>query len=152
MKLNQLPTRAIFKEIGRVRWTPFDAFDVKTKRGAVLRLSPNSDVSPSAVHIDEIRVRENLRRRGIGSEAIRTLCRVADKYQFCLEGGPVGPNYCPWADKFVEWLQGFGFRRDRRSPSPVSDDGLAFNVWRKPKPRMNLHRRTQSREAENGLR
>lgn len=118
--------------MGKVR-RRFDAFAVRTERGAIMMLSPNSDVLPSVVHIDEIRVPESMRGRGIASEALVMLCRFADKYQFRLEGGPVGWSDCPWSGKFVAWLRQFGFTKDPEPPAVHADDPAVFNVRRRPK-------------------
>jgi len=127
------PAAYVFTEIGRVRWTPFDAFEVKTKDGAALLLSPNSDTAlPSIVHIDEIFVAERLRRRGVATACLTTLCTVADKYGFRLDGGPIGWRGGLWRDAFVAWILRFGFQRDT-SPflAPVEDE-CAFYITRLP--------------------
>jgi hypothetical protein len=137
MKSCELTSRSIFKEIGTVRWQ-FDAFAVRTERGATMLLSPNSDALPSVVHIDEIRVPQGMRRRGIASEALAMLCRLADKYQFRLEGGPVGWSDSPQSDKFVAWLRKFGFTQDPDLPAGYADDPAIFNVRRRQRHRHSL--------------
>ena len=116
-----------------MRWTRFDAFAVTTERGATLLLSPNSDVGvPTAVHIDEIAVPESYRKTGAATEALVALCKLADKHQFLLVGGPIGWSEAPWRDKFIKWMFRFEFERD---PSPFLlpiDDPLAFYVRRLP--------------------
>lgn len=131
MRAHEGRARSIFQEIGTVRWH-IQAFAVTTKRGAMITLSPNSDVLPSVVHIDEVFVPISSRRRGIASEALGALCRTADKYHFELEGGPVGWSDCEWSAKFVEWLQGFGFRRDPQPPPAAKHDPRVFNIRRRP--------------------
>lgn len=75
----------MFKEIGKVRWTQFDAFAVKTKLGATFLLSPNGNEDrPTRVHIDEIHVPQKLQRKGIATEAMSALCWLADKYQVSI--------------------------------------------------------------------
>ena len=143
MKLLEPTSRAIFKEIGNVRWTPFDSFEVKTKAGATLFLSPNSDFLPSTVRIDEITVPERMRRRGIASEALATLCRLADKYNITLEGGPVGWSDSPWSARFVAWLRRFGFTRDPELPPAHAHDATVFNIQRRPKRQALLRNREQ---------
>ncbi len=142
MKSCELTSRSIFKEIGKVRWR-FDAFAVRTERGATMLLSPNSDVLPSVVHIDEIRVPQGMRRRGIASEALAMLCRLADKYQFRLEGGPVGWSDSPRSDTFVAWLRKFGFTKDPDLPAGYADDPAIFNVRRRPKRQARMKSRHQ---------
>jgi predicted GNAT family acetyltransferase len=148
MKSHQLTSRSIFKEIGEVRWR-FDAFAVRTKRGAIMMLSPNSDVSPSVVRIDEIRVPERIRGRGAASEALATLCRLADQHGFTIEGGPVGWSNSASSKKFVEWLRRFGFRKDPEPPIASRDDPFVFNVRRRPKPPRRLSRRKPIHPSRN---
>ena len=148
LKLRELTSRSIFKEIGKARWR-FDAFAVRTRRGVTIILSPNSDVLPSLVHIDEIRVPERIRRRGMASEALAALCRLADKYGFTIEGGPVGWSDLPWSKKFVEWLRRFGFRKDSELPVASKDDPFVFNVRRRPKPPARLSRRKPVHPSRN---
>jgi hypothetical protein len=135
MKPNPRSVPSVLKEIGKVRWTPYDAFEVKTELGARFLLSPNNDEGlPSRVHIDEILVPEPLQRKGVGTRAMRALCDLADKYQFRLDGGPIGWSESLWREKFVEWVTSFGFKRDATlSVSPVIDPD-AFYVFRQPKP------------------
>jgi hypothetical protein len=134
MKQKPICARSVFEEIGKVRWTRFDAFAVKTKLGASLLLSPNGNEGvPTRVHIDEILVPKSLQRRGVGTKAMTALCRLADKYKFRLEGGPIGWSESLWRDKFVEWVLSFGFKRD---PSPFLlrvDDPKAFYIRRLPR-------------------
>jgi hypothetical protein len=140
MKRNSKSPQSIFQEMGKARWTPFDAFAVKTKLGATLLLSANTDAGvPSAVHIDEIEVPESLRRRGVATKAMTALCRLADKYQFHLEGGPIGLSCDPWRDKFVEWMLRFGFKADPRFADTPIDDQNAFFVRRLPKTRCGVN-------------
>lgn len=143
MKSFESTSKAIFKEIGNVRWTPFDSFAVNTKTGATLFLSPNSDLLPSSVRIDEIRVPERLRGRGVASEALALLCRLADKYQFTLEGGPVGWSDSPWSARFVAWLRRFGFTKDPELPAAHTHDPAVFNIRRRPKRQAALRSRDQ---------
>jgi hypothetical protein len=136
MKRNPKTARSVFKEIGNVRWTRFDAFEVKTNLGAVFLLSPNGNEGvPTNVHIDEIQVPEFLRRKGVGSAAMTALCRLADKYQFRLDGGPIGWSDSPWRDKFVKWVLRFGFERDPNEFLARVDDPNAFYVRRLPRPK-----------------
>lgn len=136
MKQQRSRARSIFREIGRVHWTRFDAFAVKTKRGATFLLSPNSeDTVPTQVHLDELTVPELLRRQGAATEALAALCRLADKYGFELKGGPVGWSDDPWSNKFVAWLRRFGFEEDSTSDLPPVDDPTAFYTRRSPRPR-----------------
>jgi hypothetical protein len=134
VKRNLKSPISIFQEIGKVRWTQSDAFAVKTKRGATFLLSPNSDDGvPTRVHIDEIEVPESLRRRGVATEAMTALCQLADKYQFRLEGGPIGWSESLWRDKFVDWVSRFGFKRDRPLFLLPVDDSKTFYVRRLPR-------------------
>jgi GNAT superfamily N-acetyltransferase len=134
MKQNPMCARLVFKEIGRVRWTQFDAFAVKTKLGATFLLSPNRDEGvPTRVHIDEILVPRSLQRRGVGTQAMAALCRLADKYHFRLEGGPIGWGGSPWRDEFVVWVLSFGFKPDSSPFLAQVDDPKAFYVWRLPR-------------------
>ncbi len=137
MKHNHICPEPIFNEIGRTEWSPTeDAFVVETKLGATILLSPNSDESVKfGVHIDEIEVPELLRRQGVATEAMTALCRLADKNQFKLDGGPVGWSNDPWREKFVEWLKRFGFEPDPRFAAAQIDDQMAFYVRRFPKAR-----------------
>lgn len=113
MKRHSKSPKSILQELGKVRWTQSDAFEVNAKRGARLLLSPNSDDAvPTRVHIDEIEAPESLRRRGVATEAMTALCHLADKYQFRLDGGPIGWSESPWRDKYVEWVLSFGFVAD----------------------------------------
>ena len=133
MKRNSKSPKSIFQEIGKVRWTQFDAYSVKTKHGATFLLSPNSDDGvPTRVHIDEIEVPESLRRQGVAGAAMTALYHLADRYQFRLEGGPIGWSESPWRDKFVEWVLNFGFEPDPSPSVPQVDDPKAFYVWRLP--------------------
>jgi ribosomal protein S18 acetylase RimI-like enzyme len=126
--------QTIFSEIGITIWSSRDdAFIVQTPRGARLALSPNSEQGvPSHVHIDEIEVPEELRRKGVASDAMSALCELADRYHFSLEGGPVGWSDHPWREVFVRWLRGFGFRRNTKLDDLPLDDPAAFCVSRKP--------------------
>lgn len=134
MKRNSISPKYLFKKIGKVRWTRFDAFAVKTDRGAVFLLSPNCDEGvPTTVHIDEIKVPESLRRRGVATEALAALCQLADEYQFELEGGPIGFNETLWRDKFVEWVLRFGFVPDPDPFLSIFDDPNVFCVCRPPR-------------------
>lgn len=135
MKRNSKSAISIFRQIGSVHWTRFDAFAVKTKGGATLLLSPNSDGDiPTVVHIDEIHVPEPLRKRGVATQAMTGLCRLADKYQFRLEGGPIGFRESSWRDKFVEWMLSFGFMPNTSPFLSKVDDPMAFYVYRQPDP------------------
>lgn len=61
------------------------------------------------------------------------LCHLADKYQFTLEGGPIGWSESLARDKFVVWVLSFGFEPD---PSPFLlpvDDPKTFYVRRLPR-------------------
>jgi hypothetical protein len=134
MKRSSICARLIFKEIGEVRWTQFDAFAVKTELGATLLLSPNGNEGiPTRVHIDEILVPEPLQRRGVGTKALTALCRLADKYQFRLEGGPIGWSDSLWRNEFVLWVLCFGFKPDSSPFLPQVDDPKAFYVRRLPR-------------------
>jgi hypothetical protein len=96
-------------------------------------LSPNADAGvPTVVHIDEIVVPESLRKRGVGTNAMVSLCKLANKYQFRLEGGPIGWSECPWRDKFIEWMFRFGFASDLSSTLPFADNPGTFFVRRMP--------------------
>jgi len=140
MKRNSKSARLIFEELGRVRWTKFDAFAVRTTRGAKLLLSPNAkEALPTNVHIDEIIVPESLQRRGIGTAAMAALCRLADKYGFRLLGGPIGFSETLWRDKFVEWVLSFGFEPDPDPFLAPIDDPCAFYVHRLPRNIMKSH-------------
>lgn len=134
MKAQATTPEAIFSEMGNAWWSSNDdAIIVETPLGATLLLSPNTDQSaPTAVHVDEIRVPEALRRRGVATKALAELCQLADKHHFILEGGPVGWSNDPWSQRFVDRLHGFGFVRDPRFDGVPIDDDAAFNVWRKP--------------------
>ena len=136
MKQSQCYSKHVFAELGIAQWSRLDdAFVVRTRRGATFLLSPNSDDNVfTRVHIDEIEVPEPLRRRGVATAAMATLCRLADKYQFTLEGGPIGWREDPWRDKFVEWMFRFGFEPDPSPVLPPVDDPGAFYVCRQPKP------------------
>lgn len=133
MKRTSICARSLFKEIGKVRWTRCDAFEVKTEQGAKFLLSPNGNEGmPTRVHIDEILVPEKLQRKGIGAAAMTALCLLADKYQFRLEGGPIGWSDSLWRDKFVEWVLRFGFEPDPYEFLAKVDDPNAFYVRRLP--------------------
>ena len=134
MKAQTITPEEIFAEIGNARWSPNDdAIVVETHLGATLLLSPNTDqIAPTAVHVDEIRVPEALRRRGVATKALADLCQLANKHHFILEGGPVGWSNDPWSEKFVDWLHSFGFVRDPRFDDVPIEDAAAFYVWRKP--------------------
>lgn len=136
--------KSIFREIGVVRWRrDSDAFEIRTRLGAKLLLSPNTEEHvPTSVHVDEVSVPDGLQRRGIATEALVLLCYLADKYGFILEGGPVGWSEGTWSRKFVAWISRFGFEPD---PSPwlaPVHDATAFYVRRLPKagpmPPLNL--------------
>lgn len=134
MNRNQLHARAVLQEIGTLRWTQFDAFELKTKLGAKLLLSPNGKEGLLRnLHIDEIQVPEHLQRKGIATNAMTELCRLADKYQFKLYGGPIGWSDAPWRGKFVEWLLRFGFERDPNEYLAQIDDPKAFYIRRLPR-------------------
>ena len=134
MKRNSICARSVSKEIGKVRWTRFDAFEVKTKLGATFLLSPNgNECMPTRVHIDEILVPKKLQRKGVGTEAMTTLCRLANKYKFRLEGGPIGWSDSLWRDKFVEWVLRFGFEPDTNEFLAKVDDPNAFYILRLPR-------------------
>jgi hypothetical protein len=134
MKQSLNSLKSVFQEIGKVRWTQSDALAVKTKRGATFLLNPNSDDGvPTRVHIDEIEVPESLRKRGVATEAMTALCHLADKYQFKLEGGPIGWSETLRRDEFVEWVLSFGFQRDPSPLLPEVDDPTAFYVCRQHK-------------------
>ena len=134
MKRKPMCARSVFKEIGIVRWTRFDAFAVKTKGGATFLLSPNANEGMfTIVRIDEIQVPEALQRRGIGTKAMAALCRLADKYQFKLEGGPIGWSECLWRDGYVKWVLSFGFEPDPSPFLPSIDDPKTFYVRRLPR-------------------
>lgn len=60
------------------------------------------------------------------------LCRLSDKYQFSLEGGPVGPREGEWGEKFAEWVLRFGFARNT-STDLNADDPTSFYVVRTPR-------------------
>lgn len=135
MKQNKISSREIFKEIGTVRWTNNHSFEVRTKFTARLFLSPNTDPDtgpPTQVIVDEVFVPKRFRRRGNATKAMTALCRLADKYQFSLEGGPVGGNIGEWSKKFAEWVLSFGFVRNR-STDVTTDDPAAFYVVRRPR-------------------
>lgn len=136
MKRNELCPNSIFNEIGEVAWSPVnDAFVVKTKQGATLIVSPNSEIGvPSIVHIDEIEVPLSLRRRGVATKAMTALCQLADSYHFSLEGGPMGLSCDPWRDRFAEWVFRFGFRRHRSASLPRIEGSGAIYVRRMPHP------------------
>jgi hypothetical protein len=55
------------------------------------------------------------------------------KYQFSLEGGPIGWSDCSWRDKFVEWVLRFGFEPDPYEFLAKVDDPKAFYVSRLPR-------------------
>jgi hypothetical protein len=134
MKRNTKSAKSIFQEIGTVNWTSFDAFAVKTKPGGIFLLSPNSDKdTPTIVHIDEIEVPELLRRQGVATKALTALCQLADKYQFRLEGGPIGFGETLWRDKFVEWVLSFGFEPDLSPSLPRTNNQKVFYVQRLPR-------------------
>lgn len=134
MNRNSISARSVFKEIGKVRWTPYDAFEVKTILGAKFLLSPNDDEGlPTRVHIDEILVPESLQKRGVGTQAMTALCHLADKYQFRLDGGPIGWSGSLWRDIFVEWVLSFGFELDPGEFLAKIDDPKAFYVRRFPR-------------------
>jgi len=117
-----------------VRWTKFDAFAVRLKNGATLLLSPNgNEGTPTRVHIDEIHVPDLLQRRGAGTVAMQALCRLADKYHFTLEGGPIGWSCDPWRDQFVNWALSNGFEPDQSPFLVPVDDPKAFYVSRQPR-------------------
>ena len=136
MKRNELNSRIIFQELGEVRWTNNHSFEVRTKFRTRLFLSPNTDSDfgkPTQVIIDEISVPERFQRQGNATKAMIELCQLADKYQFRLEGGPIGFSETLWRDKFVEWVLGFGFERDTSPFLSQIDDLAAFYVCRRPK-------------------
>jgi len=135
MKRNQKSAQSVFKEIGKVCLTHFETFEVTTEVGGIFILSPNAFESvPTIVHIDEFYVPFSLRRRGVGTHAMTSLCRLADKYQFRLEGGPIGWSDFLWREKLVEWMLRFGFISDRRFEPRSLDDPAAFYVCRQPAP------------------
>jgi len=138
--------RLVFSKIGAVRWAKrLDAFIVQTQRGAQLHLSPNADDTVEhGVHIDAVFVPVGLRRRGLATEAMERLCRIADRCRFRLEGGPVGFSDAPWRAEFVSWVRRFGFVRDRRYASLPSGDPLAFYVCRQPRLAVLRRRRAPS--------
>ena len=110
------------------------AFDIETKHGAILMLYPNSeDEIVMGVHIDAIEVPKSKRKKGVATRAMAALCRLADKYHFGLEGGPVGFSDDLFRKGFVAWLRGFGFRRDMNASLPTADDRTAFYVRRRPR-------------------
>jgi hypothetical protein len=135
MKRNATSSRAIFREIGKVRWTNNHSFEVRTKFTTRLFLSPNTDPDsgpPTQVIVDGVFVPERFRRRGNATKAMAALCRLADKYQFSLEGGPVGPKEGEWGEKFSEWVLRFGFVRNTSTDLSV-DDPTSFYVVRTPR-------------------
>ena len=136
MKRREINSRMIFQELGKVRWTDNHSFEVRTKFRARLFLSPNTDSDvgkPTQVIIDEISVAERFQRRGNATKAMMALCRLADKYQFRLDGGPIGFSETLWRDKFVEWVLYFGFEQDPNEFLPKVDDPNAFYVRRLPR-------------------
>ena len=136
MKRNKISSRSIFQEIGKVRWTNNHSFEVRTKFAARLFLSPNTDSDsglPTQVIIDEIFVPKRIRRLGNASKAMVTLCWLADKYQFGLEGGLIGQRNGEWDEKFVAWVLRFGFEPDTSEFVPRVDDPNAFYVRRQPR-------------------
>lgn len=72
-------------------------------------------------------------KRGVATEAMTALCHLADKYQFKLEGGPIGWSETLRRDEFVEWVLSFGFQPDPSPLLPKVDDPTAFYVCRQPK-------------------
>jgi hypothetical protein len=132
MKRKQVHPKTVFAEIGNVQWSRSrDAFVVRTGRGARIFLSPNSDNQcNSGVHIDEIAVPKRLQRKGVATEAMTALCKLADKHQFRLEGGPIGFSENPWRDKFVEWVFRFGFKPTKTPYLPPTDDTKVFYIQR----------------------
>ena len=139
MKRTELNSRIIFQELGEVCWTNNHSFEVRTKFRTQLYLSPNTDSDfgkPTQVIIDEISVPERFQRQGNATKAMTALCQLADKYQFRLDGGPIGFSETLWRDKFVEWVLRFGFEPDRSAFIPRVDDPAAFYVCRRPKPRV----------------
>lgn len=136
MKRNELNSRTIFQELGKVRWTNNHSFEVRTKFTTRLFLSPNTDSDkgmPTRVIIDEVSVPKKFQRRGNASKAMTELCRLADKYQFRLEGGPIGWSDGGWRDKFVAWVLRFGFEPDPDQFLVKVDDPNAFFVRRLPR-------------------
>lgn len=136
MKRTELNSRIIFQELGEVRWTNNHSFEVRTKFRTRLFLSPNTDSDfgkPTQVIIDEISVPERFQRQGNATKVMTALCRLADKYQFRLEGGPIGWSDSPWRDKFVEWVLRFGFEPDSSEFLAKVDDPNAFYVRRLPR-------------------
>src|ERR1039457_3785945 len=136
MKRTELNSRIIFQELGEVSWTNNHSFEVRTKLRTRLFLSPNTDSDsgkPTQVIVDEISVPERFQRQGNATKAMSTLCQLADKYQFRLDGGPIGFSETLWRDKFVEWVLRFGFERDSNEFSAKVEDPNAFYVRRLPR-------------------
>jgi len=125
---------SIFQELGKVTLIPPDVVSVETSLGATLLLCPNNDPGiPTSVHIDEINVPEHLRRHGAATQAMKMLCQLADKYQFILNGGPIGWSSSNWRDKFISWIFRLGFESDHDTSLPlIHDDPQAFYVRRMP--------------------
>jgi GNAT superfamily N-acetyltransferase len=126
--------RSIFSEIGTVEWSnTLDAFVVETRFGArFLLYSFDEETIVYGVHIDEIEVPPDSRRKGSGTLAMTALCELADKYQFRLAGGPIGFPESPWRDKFVAWVLSFGFVADPEFEG-MTDSPDVFYVHRAPK-------------------
>ena len=103
MKPDSKDPRSVFSEIGTVEWSnTLDAFAVETRFGArFLLYSFDVETVVHGVHIDEIVVPTESRRRGYGTLAMSVLCELADKHQFRLAGGPIGFPESLWRDKFV---------------------------------------------------
>lgn len=146
MNRSPMSPAAVFTEIGKVEWSyDRDAFVIETRVGARLVLSPNSDETVAhGVHVDEIEVPERMRKRGAANYAVTALCNLADRYQFRLEGGPVGWSEHPWRGKFVAWVRRFGFVRDPRFAGVPIDDPNAFYIYRLPQPRRSTRFRRRS--------
>jgi hypothetical protein len=134
MKPEFQKTEAILARLGDIKLNKISgAFEITTRRGAILKLCPNSDDDiQCGLHVDEVEVPEGKRGNGIGTAAMVALCRVTDEYHFALEGGPVGFRDDPFRERFVEWVRRLGFKRDTRVRFLVAGDKGAFYVRRRP--------------------
>ncbi len=135
MKKHKTGVEIVFGKLGKILWDGNDAFKVITRLRVKLVLSPNTGQDselPSQVIVDEIYVPPHLRRKGNATKAMKALCRLADKHKFVLLGGPIGFSNSALRDKYVEWVFGFGFRRDTAQHLRV-DDPKAFYIRRRPR-------------------
>ena len=83
MRSDNLKPIVVFRRLGEVHvHRTSDALVILTPHGATLVLYPDSDTNVECgVHIDEIRVPEELRRQGVATAAMEALCALADSHE-----------------------------------------------------------------------